>query len=301
MQEPNAVHTNLGLLKRHTHSGLLRVSGKDRAQWLQGIVTADLNHLPDRAFWGLMLQRNGKVRFEVIGIAVPAEIWLAVVGGELGDVYKYLDSLIVMEDVEVGVDSEMSLWAIHNPGTLPISIGAATVSGEGSLGWIGQSDRVFLVSATEQADWLARLREPGLEPCDDGAWESLRVSAGLPKWSVDFSSQDTPHHAGLFGRAVAINKGCYIGQEVICKVEMVGHVAQRLTRLRLDTLTDVFVGEDVQDDQTGESAGVITSVAGGPSERSGWAIARLKSAVIEKGGPIRVGQNQGRIVDMLRG
>ena len=301
MQEPDDVYSSLGLLKRHTHSGLLRVSGKDHARWLQGIVTADLVHIPDRAFWGLMLQRNGKVRSEVIGIASTSELWLAVVGGELGDVLNYLDSLIVMEDVEVGIDSQMSLWAIHNPGAPGSSIGAANVSGEGSLEWIGERDRVFLVSASEQTDWLARLREAGLEPCDDGAWESLRVSAGLPKWSVDFSSQDTPHHAGLFGRAVATNKGCYIGQEVVCKVEMIGHVKQRLTRLKLDTLTDVFVGADVQDDQTGESAGVITSVAGGPSEQSGWAIARVKSALIDKGSRIRVGQSQGRIVDMLRG
>jgi folate-binding protein YgfZ len=140
----------------------------------------------------------------------------------------------------------------------------------------------------------------GLEPSGDEAWENLRISAGLPKWSVDYSSQDTPHHAGLFGRAVATNKGCYIGQEVVCKVEMIGHVSQRLTRLKLDTLADVVVGADVRDGQTGESAGIITSVAGGLPDQSGWAIARIKSALIDKGAVIRVGQSQGRIVDMLR-
>ena len=166
---------------------------------------------------------------------------------------------------------------------------------------MGEGDRVYAVSAAIESDWLAALRASGIEPSDDQAFEQYRVRAGLPKWDVDYSSQDTPHHAGLFGRAVTPNKGCYIGQEVVCKVEMLGHISQRLTRIELDSLSGITVGSSVQDNLTGESAGVITSLAPTPNGHNAWAIARLKSSLIDKGGEVRVGQVQGRIVDMLRG
>ena len=291
------------LLRRHSRAGLLHVSGKDHFEWLQGIVTADLKALPDRGFWGLMLQRNGKVRCEVIGIATDSDMWLAVIGGELADVHKYLDSLIVMEDVDLDIHAEKSLWAIHRlTDDAPLlSASPADAHSQASLRWIGERDQVFVISDPVESKWLAGLREAGLEPCEDKTWEQFRVSAGLPKWSVDFTSQDTPHHAGLFGLAVATNKGCYIGQEVVCKVEMIGHVSQRLTRIRLDSVVGVAVGTEVHDGQTGESAGVVTSVAPSLSEQHGWAIARVKSVLIDKHGLVQVGPSRGQIVDMLVG
>ncbi len=300
MQEPETHQAPEGILKRHTTSGLLRVTGGDHAKWLQGIVTADMNAMPDRAFWGLMLQRNGKVRFEVVGIVDPEGLWLAAIGGEIGEVQEYLDSLIVTEDVALQMEPDTSLWAIYGSPSAQVPVGSLDVLAEGSLKWLGYQDRVFVISSADQADWLALLSAAGILPCDDTAWERFRIRSGLPKWLVDYTSQDTPHHAGLFGRAVAVSKGCYVGQEVVCKVELVGRVSHRLTRLRLDTLDGVVVGSDVRDCQTGESVGLITSVAQSPLEPCGWAIARVKTAFVDKGGDITVGDSRGRIVDMLR-
>ncbi len=300
MDVPTFNGTSTPLLVRHTHSGLLHITGEERRKWFQGIVTADVMNLSGNAFWGLLLQRTGKLRGEVIGIVEEKAIWLAVLGGELAAIYKYLDSLIVMEDVAIAIEASRSLWAIHGgkDRSLPSDLGSAIV--EGSLNWIGEGDRVYAVSDAVESDWLAALHDTGIDPSDDSIWEQHRVRAGLPKWNVDYSSQDTPHHAGLFGRAVTPNKGCYIGQEVVCKVEMLGHVSQRLTRIELDSLSGVTVGSGVQDKLTGESAGVITSLAPTPNGQNAWAIARVKSSLIDKGGEVQVGQVQGRIVDMLR-
>ena len=303
MHSVESPESNAGLLVRHTHSGLLHITGEERRKWFQGIVTADVINLAHNAFWGLLLQRTGKLRGEVIGIVEDKGIWLAVLGGELSAIFKYLDSLIVMEDVAVAIDPSRSLWAIHGArdAALAMPVQLSSALAEGSLNWIGESDRVYSVPDAVTADWLAALRGNGLEPSSDATWEQYRVRAGIPKWDVDYSSQDTPHHAGLFGRAVTPNKGCYIGQEVVCKVEMLGHVSQRLTRIELDSLFGITVGSGVQDKLTGESAGVITSLAPTPNGQNAWAIARVKSSLIDKGGEVKVGQVQGRIVDMLIG
>jgi len=68
--------SNACLLVRHTRSGLLHITGEERQKWLQGIVTSDVVNLPDNAFWGLLLQRTGKLRGEVIGIVESKSIWL---------------------------------------------------------------------------------------------------------------------------------------------------------------------------------------------------------------------------------
>lgn len=291
-----------GLLMRHSCCGLLHITGKDHLTWLQGIVTADLFNLSDHAFWGLILHRTGKLRGEVIGIVEDTGLWLAIVGGELTDVHKYLDSLIVMDDVNLEIDLATSLWSIHGrKDKVPALLhNCSTAVRKGTLSWIEPNDSVYAVSNSVENDWLAVLRDAGLKPCDELTWEQYRVSHGLPKWSVDYSAQDTPHHAGLFGRAVSPNKGCYIGQEVVCKVEMRGHISQRVTRIKLDSLAGVAVGSDVLDGQTGESVGVITSLAPQQIGQSGWAIARVKSTLIDTHSDVLVGQAKGRIANMLR-
>jgi len=250
----------------------------------------------------LMLQRSGKVRCEVVGLAVKNDIWMSVVGGEVPDVHAYLDSLILMDDVNLTLEPDHSLWAIHCAGAVDVStfdVDPSLVVAEGSSRWIGDCDRVIVIDNSQQSAFLSALRAQNLEPCTEQEFEQLRVSSGIPKWLVDYSPQDTPHHAGLFGRAVAEKKGCYIGQEVVCKTEMIGRVSSRLTRIEIDSITDVHAGAEVQERQTGESAGVVTSVAANASGPSGWAIARLKTAIIQKQSELTLGQSLGRIVDML--
>jgi tRNA-modifying protein YgfZ len=296
------VVSNRILLRRCPGSALIRVTGADAAKWLQGIVTSDLNALKDKAFWGLMLQRSGKVRCELVGLVVQGGIWISVVGGEVHDVHSYLDSLILMDDVNLTIELGHSLWAIHAAGSADactFGVDPSLVVAQGSLRWTGDCDRLFVIEDARQAAFLSVLHARNLEPCSEQDFEQLRVSSGIPKWLVDYSQQDTPHHAGLFGRAVAEKKGCYIGQEVVCKTEMIGRVSSRLTRIEIDSIANVHAGAEVQERQTGESAGVVTSVAGNASGPSGWAIARLKTTIIQKQSELTLGESLGRIVDML--
>jgi folate-binding protein YgfZ len=297
MDETGVEKPNHGLLVRHTRSGLLHISGDDHRNWLQGVITADILNIAKRGLWGLFLDRTGRVRGEVIGILEEKGLWLAVVGGEIADVHRYLDSLIVMEDVTLAIDPSRSLWAVHcrtESLALPREDPENGVC-TGTVTWVGTDDLIFEVADSIESEWLAQMRALGLQPSGDEAWEQCRVAAGLPKWGTDYTSKDTPHHAGLFGRAVARNKGCYIGQEVVCKVEMLGHVSQRVTRIALDSLAGLSIGAQVVDKQTGESAGLITSVAPSLIRGKAWAIARVKSTLADKGGEVVVGSVQGRI------
>ena len=99
MPDSAALGFDPGVLIRHNVQGWLRVTGPDRMSWLQGVTTADLLRIEQGAFWGLFLDRKGKIRHEVIGIADSLALRLFSLSQGLDCLYQYLDAMLVMEDV----------------------------------------------------------------------------------------------------------------------------------------------------------------------------------------------------------
>ena len=66
---------------------------------------------------------------------------------------------------------------------------------------------------------------------DDAAWEALRIERAIPRFGVEFDATTYPQEAALEKRAVSFAKGCYLGQEVVCMLEMRGHVKRKLVPL----------------------------------------------------------------------
>jgi len=266
--------------------------------WLQGVTTADLLRIEQGAFWGLFLDRKGKIRHEVIGIAEGSALRLFSLSQGLDSLYQYLDSMLVMEDVVLDVEREGSLWSVHCAAEAT-QLSESNAIATGQLFWLTPADRVYAIRVADEPNWLQSMRQFGLEPALPNVWDRLRIAAGVPQWGLDYSEQDTPHHAGLFGRAVSPNKGCYVGQEVVCKVEMRGSVSQRVVRLTLDSADGVAVGAPVVHKLSKESVGTITSVAWDPESRAAYALARIKSSAVEPGAEILVGSTPGKLNDEI--
>ena len=63
--------------------------------------------------------------------------------------------------------------------------------------------------------------------------DALRIEAGIPQWGVDMDESTIPVEAGLAGRAISYDKGCYIGQETIARIKTYGHVNRCLAQVRV--------------------------------------------------------------------
>ena len=63
--------------------------------------------------------------------------------------------------------------------------------------------------------------------------EAARIEAGLPRFGIDITPEVIPLEAGLKGRAIDFGKGCYVGQEVICRIDSMGSPKRRLCMLEL--------------------------------------------------------------------
>ncbi len=117
---------------------------------------------------------------------------------------------------------------------------------------------VMCQSEDRDAVWQ-QLFGTGLTVADPATYDYLRIGAGLPRLGRELSSDYIPLEANLWDD-VSFDKGCYIGQEIIARMESRGKLAKRLHPLRLTEL--VPPATPITAD--GKNAGIITSSAEGP-------------------------------------
>jgi folate-binding protein YgfZ len=80
--------------------------------------------------------------------------------------------------------------------------------------------------------WEA-LRGAGAVPVGEEAQEVLRIEAGLARWPVDMGERSLVHELRMVEHYCAFDKGCYIGQEVINRIDVMGQVNKKLYGLQL--------------------------------------------------------------------
>ena len=99
---------------------------------------------------------------------------------------------------------------------------------------------------------------------DPAGWNALRLECAVPQFGSDFGDTTYPQEANLEKIAVSFDKGCYLGQEVVCMLEMRGHVKRRLVAVVLDGSEPPSRGAVVSD-EAGAVAGEVTSAAASPT------------------------------------
>jgi folate-binding protein YgfZ len=83
-----------------------------------------------------------------------------------------------------------------------------------------------------------KFADGGLTLAGMQAYEALRIAARRPRFGLDTDHRTIPHEVGWIESAVALNKGCYRGQETVARVHNLGHPPRRLVFLHLDGSED---------------------------------------------------------------
>ena len=122
---------------------------------------------------------------------------------------------------------------------------------------------------------------------DDQQWETLRIHQGRPKAGQELTEDYNPLEAGLW-RAISFNKGCYIGQETIARLNTYQGVKQRLWGMEFDV--PVPVGSIITLDE--QKVGIVTSV----SPLTSWGLGYLKTKLVEPGMTVKVGEVKGIVM-----
>ncbi len=125
----------------------------------------------------------------------------------------------------------------------------------------GPGLRTFGPPAAVAGLWQ-RLAAAGARPIGAATWEILRIERGLPRLGRELTQNYNPWEAGL-GRAIHLDKGCYIGQEVIARLDTYDKVKQQLVGLRLSAAELPPTGQPLRDGA--RAVGRITSAIDSPS------------------------------------
>lgn len=120
------------------------------------------------------------------------------------------------------------------------------------------------------------------------AYNIARIEAGTPLHHVDYGSDSLPHESGLVAERVSFRKGCYLGQEVVARMESLGKPKQRLVGLRIAEDALPVSGSPVfelgPDGAPGNPVGTVTSSTLSPMlGASCVAFAMVRSAHAEPG------------------
>ncbi|MBP9665454.1 MAG: folate-binding protein YgfZ [Pyrinomonadaceae bacterium] len=128
----------------------------------------------------------------------------------------------------------------------------------------------------------------------DELYETLRIENGIPKYGVDMDETTIVPELGLEG-LISYNKGCYIGQEIIARIHFRGHVAKRLTGLRLSS--EVERGTELSTPD-GKNAGRMTSVTFSPELDGVIALGYVRYDHLAAGTELRAGDLSAVVSDL---
>jgi folate-binding protein YgfZ len=289
----------------------LVVSGHDRASWLNGLLTSDLARIGGAgsgdASYGLFVARNGRILADALVLFDETRAFVSVPRETVATLRTHLEHYLVMEDAEIDADTDRwVLWMLHGPASDAVlaavraAVGPAVVVGAridrtglgGAILFADREHEAEVRSAVEQA-----VAERRGVVADDRAWEWLRIERGVPRFGSDFDDKVYPQEAGLEKAAVSFNKGCYLGQEVVCMLELRGHVKRKLAGLAIDASEAPERGTPVTD-EAGAAVGEITSAAMSPVFGKAVAFAMLKRASGTPGSRLVVAGAGARVVDL---
>ena len=213
--------------------GVVKVDGADARTFLNGLVTTDLTLLgPGLGRFGALLTPQGKITTDFLITEAPAGHG----GGFLLDTPRALAQgladklgfykLRAKVAVENLSDSLGVMAAWDGEPTMKPDLAFADPR-DAALGW-----RIMVPQ--ELAPKVAGLIDAEL--VDSAAYEAHRIAVGVPRGGLDFIYGDAfPHETNMDRlHGVDFDKGCYVGQEVVSRMQHRGTARTRTVRVVLD-------------------------------------------------------------------
>lgn len=292
--------------------GKLRVTGSERATWLHGMVSNDVEGAPvGRGNYGTVLTDRGKMLADY-NLAVRETDLLLDTEPEIGvALAERLDRFLISEDAEIRDESPVwSLFGVAGPDAAShlataLSVDVADLDEHASMVIAAAFGEVTVVCRNRTGErgydvwvgadagptvWAALTRDEVAVVGAD-ALNVLRVEAGIARYGSDTDEDIIPLEAGLY-HAIDWEKGCYIGQEIVARMHYRGHPNKLLVGLRFDGSPDVAARAGLSgasDDADAKAKGFVTSVVHSPTLNATIGLGYARTELAEPGSRVRAG------------
>ena len=219
--------------------GVLEVSGADRCQFLQGLVSNDVaKATPSRALYAALLTAQGKYLHDFIMVEVGEAIWLDCEAARLADLKRRLSMYRLRAKVTLDGRPDLAVAAVWGGAQLglPETAGAARSFGEGAAMVDPRLVALGARAILPRERIRAELAETGATEADFAEYDRLRLSLGVPDGSRDLVLDKSILLESGFDELNGVDwdKGCYIGQELTARTKYRGLIKKRLFPVRID-------------------------------------------------------------------
>jgi folate-binding protein YgfZ len=269
--------------------GVVSVAGADAEKLLQGVITNDMALLATQpAIHAGLLSPQGKVLFDFFVVKAPGGYCLETARDKAAGLAERLLMYRLRADADIrDRSSDYTVAAIwggahepHGSGTPPLWFADPRLPAMGCRELV-----------TMRSDWALGAEDASSATQDD--YHAHRIGLGVPEGGKDFAFGDTFPHEALFDllHGVSFSKGCYVGQEVVSRMQNRGTARKRVVPVvgepALPAAGTAIVGGEAE-------IGRLGSVAGS----RGLALLRLDRAaeIAAKGEALRAGSVSVRIV-----
>lgn len=294
-----------------THWGRIRVSGGDRIRFLHNQSTNDFNRLqPGQSCDTVFITSTARTIDLATAWVTEDAVILLVSPNRSQQLITWLDRyLFPMDKVDLeDLTQTTACFSLMGKNSAPLlqSLGIAADLTQGSHQVVsidGMEVRIatgsglatagytLLLDATHAATLWQRFVDAGAVPLGENVWEQLRIQDGRPLPDSELTEDYNPLEAGLW-QTISFEKGCYIGQETIARLNTYKGVKMQLWGIQLtapvEAGTAIRIGE--------EKIGTLTSVVSTETGIFGLAYIRTKAG--GSGLKVQVGETEGEVVDV---
>jgi folate-binding protein YgfZ len=262
---------DLGYLTR------IRISGEDRARWLNGMVTNTVQSLPQGyGNYTLILNAQGRIQGDGYVFRAADHLLLETDRSQAPRLLAHLDHFIIMDDVELHeLDAATTTLGLAGPQApeildalglpvpdtlafVPATLQGIPVTVIRAHGVLVPRFELWLTASDLPETWRI-LTKAGAAPAGFDALNSLRILECTPLYGVDISDRYLPQETNQ-SRALNFNKGCYLGQEIVERIRSRATVHRTLRQFELNGSLPV-PGTELRAEGDDKPIGEITSAA----------------------------------------
>ncbi|BAZ81961.1 MAG: YgfZ/GcvT domain-containing protein [Sphaerospermopsis kisseleviana] len=292
-----------------SHWGRIRVSSDDSLRFLHNQSTNDFQRLkPGEGCDTVMVTSTARTIDLVTGYVLDDAVLLLVSPHRREFLMSWLDRYIFFADKVTLTDitDETATFSLIGPQSDAIveKLGAGSLIGKPNNSHIVVDNMIFAVGsglaipgytlifpvAEKQKLWEKILEYDAVE-LSDRHWETLRILQGRPVPDAEITDEYNPLEIGLW-QTVSFNKGCYIGQETIARLNTYKGVKQYLWGISLNAPAApgsvITIGD--------EKVGKLTSYTETPEGHFGLGYIRSKAGGV--GLKVQVGNSEGEVVSI---
>ena len=256
------------------HVQLLTLTSDDARRWANGMFTNNIKRLqPGRGNRNAMCDDRGRVQGLLDLYCVGETRFLAVLDGVDADWFEgRYRMFLILDEIEVDPRPDgATLLSVQGPAAgaaleaagLPAPAIDRAFETTDSGVTVARRDRTglggydLIVPGDQVAAVWAALQAGGATPAGTDVLDALRIFAGLASWPQDGTDKTMVHELRLNADVCNFEKGCYVGQEVINRIDVKGAINKKLMGLRL--AAPVPQGSPVMHGD--KAVGTVTSLA----------------------------------------